>query len=76
MSFKHFTLDRALASGCFLKSFFFQIMVLPPACKNACDCASAFLKLEAAALGVLYENLHNFLQVGRTLLPNEVLGIV
>ena len=72
MSFKNFTLDRALslASGCLLKNLFTQIMVLPPAC-NACDCASAFLTLSWLQLRswVHMGRIFCLSEVGRKLLP-------
>ena len=49
MSFNNFRLGISVKWQAFVFSIFvIQILALPPACKNACDCASAF-SLEAAA---------------------------
>ena len=53
MSFNNFRLGISFKCLAFVFSMFvhsiIQILALPPACKNACDCASAFLTLEAVA---------------------------
>ena len=50
MSFNNFRLGISVKWQAFVFSIFvIQILALPPACKNACDCTSAFLTIEAAA---------------------------